>query len=66
MNIGTADIITKLFVFRKNIVFPPLYFKLGLMKLHIKALNTYSGCFKDICRKFPQLRKEKLKQGIFE
>ena len=40
--------------------------KLGLMKQSVKALNKHGDCFKYICRKFPRLSIERLKQGIFD
>jgi len=36
------------------------------MKQFVKALNKDGNCFKYICRKFPGLSNEKLKQGIFD
>ena len=36
------------------------------MKQYVKALNKHSNCYKYICRKFPELSIEKVKQGIFD
>ena len=36
------------------------------MKQYVKALNEHGDCFKYICRKFPGLSIEKLKQGVFD
>ena len=50
---------------RKNIIFPPLHIKLGLMKQFFKALDRSRDCFGYICSIFPGLSYEKKKAGIF-
>ena len=65
-NNESSNIINKQLVFRNNIILPPLYIKLGLMKQYVKALNKHGDCFIYICRMFPGLSIEKLKQGIFD
>ena len=66
ISIGTSNIINEPLVSRENIVLPPLHIKLGLMKQYVKALNKDGDCFKYMCRKFPGLSNEKLKQGVFD
>ena len=66
MSVGASNIINKQLVSRDNIILPPLQIKLGLMKQYVKALNKHGDCFKYICRKFPGLSNEKLKQDIFD
>ena len=66
MSVGASNIINKHLVSRDNIILPPLHIKLGLMKQYVKALNKHGDCFKCICRKFPGLSIDKLKQGIFD
>ena len=66
ISIGTSNIINEPLVSRENVVLPPLHIKLGLMKQYVKALNKDGDCFKYMCRKFPGLSNEKLKQGVFD
>ena len=66
MSVGASDIINKQLVSQDNIILPVLHIKLGLMKQYVKALNKHGDCFKYICRKFPGLSIEKLKQDIFD
>ena len=51
---------------RKNIIFPPLHFKLGLMKQFVKALDRSGDCIGYICSTFLGLSYEKKKAGIFD
>ena len=66
ISIGTSNIINEPLVSRENVVLSPLHIKLGLMKQHVKALQKDEDCFKYMCRKFPGLSNEKLKQGVFD
>ena len=50
----------------KNIIFPSLHIKLGLMKQFVKALDHSGDCFGYICLTFPGLSYEKKKAGIFD
>lgn len=45
---GDKNIITDRLVYRKNIVFPPLHIKLGVMKQFVKALDHSGDCFRYI------------------
>ena len=51
---------------RKNIILPPLHFKLGLMKQFVKAFDRSGDCFGYICSIFPGLNYEKKKAKIFD
>ena len=63
---GDKNVINDPLVDRKNIVFPPLHIKLGLMKQFVKALDNNGECFSYICSTFPGLSEEKKKAGIFD
>ena len=63
---GDKNVINDPLVDRKNIVFPPLHIKLGLMKQFVKALDHSGECFSYICSTFPGLSEEKKKAGIFD
>ena len=65
MSVGASNIINEQLVSPDNIILHPLHLKLGLMKQYVKAFNKHGDCFKYICRKFPGLSIEKLKQDIF-
>ena len=49
----------------KNVLLPFIHIKLGLMKRFVKALDKEGECFAYLCEKFPRLRYEKLRAGIF-
>ena len=51
---------------QENIIFPPLYIKLGLMKEFVKVLNTEENRCQYILLAFPGLRFEKVKTGVFD
>jgi len=63
---GDPNIIHEPLVDRKNIIFPPLHMKLGLIKQFIKALPTEGDCFKYLIKVFPSLSFEKIKAGVFD
>ena len=63
---GDPNILNEPLVDRKNIIFPPLHLKLGLMKQFVKALATEGDCFKYILTAFPSLSFEKIKAGVFD
>lgn len=63
---GDPNIVHQPLVDRKNIIFPPLHIKLGLMKQFVKALPTEGDCFKYLVSKFPSLSFEKIKAGVFD
>src|SRR5258705_11455305 len=63
---GDPNIQHEPLVDRKNIIFPPLHIKLGLMKQFIKALPTEEDCFKYVITVCPSQSFEKLKAGVFD
>lgn len=63
---GDPNIVSQPLVDRKNIIFPPLHIKLGLMKQFVRALSTEGDCFKYIISAFPSLSYEKIKAGVFD
>ena len=63
---GEKNVINEPLVDRKNIIFPPLHIKLGVMKQFIKALDRDGDCFHYICSTFPRVSDEKKKAGIFD
>lgn len=63
---GDPNILNQPLVDRKNIIFPPLHIKLGLMKQFVKALSVEGDCFKYIVSAFPSLSYEKIKAGVFD
>ena len=63
---GDKNVINDPLVDRKNIVFPPMHLKLGLMKQFVRALDHSGECFSYICSTFPGLSEEKKKAGIFD
>lgn len=63
---GDPNILHQPLVDRKNIIFPPLHIKLGLMKQFVKALSTEGDCFKYLISAFPSLSFEKIKAGVFD
>ena len=66
LDVGKNNVINEPLVDRKQIVFPPLHIKLGLMKQIVKALNKDGDCFAYICKAFPGLSDEKKKAGVFD
>ena len=54
MKAGEKKVASALIVPRDKIIFPPLHFKLGLVKQFVKALDKEGQC------------SEKLKQGVFD
>ena len=50
---------------RSNVILPPLYIKLSLMKQFAKALDKEGACFRYIQEKFPNLSSEKVEEGVF-
>ena len=60
------NIINDSLVNQKNVILPPLYIKLGLMKQFVKTLDRSGECFEYICSAFPGLSYEKKKAGIFD
>ena len=60
---GEKNIVDNPLVDRKNIILPPLYIKLRLMKQFVKALDCSGDCFGYICSTFPGLSYENKKQG---
>lgn len=63
---GDPNILHQPLVDRKNIIFPPLHIKLGIMKQFVKALPTEGDCFKYLISAFPSLSFEKIKAGVFD
>ena len=62
---GDKNVINDPLVDRKNIIFPPLHIKLGLMKQFVKVLDHNGECFSYICSTFLGSSEEKKKAGIF-
>ncbi|GBO33273.1 hypothetical protein AVEN_105595-1 [Araneus ventricosus] len=58
---GDPNILHQPLVGTKNIIFPPLHIKLGLMKQFVKTLSIERDCFKHLISAFPSLSFEKLK-----
>ncbi|GBN22005.1 hypothetical protein AVEN_175746-1 [Araneus ventricosus] len=56
---GDPNILYQPLVDRKNIIFPPVQIKLGLMKQFVKALSIEGDCFKYLISAFPSLSFEK-------
>ena len=46
LTVGERNIINEPLVDHRQIIFPPLHIKLGLMKQFVKALDTAGNCFK--------------------
>ncbi|GBN46056.1 hypothetical protein AVEN_275543-1 [Araneus ventricosus] len=63
---GDPNILHQPLVDRKNIIFPPLHIKLGLMKQFVKALSIEGDCFKYLISGFPSLSFGKRKAGVFD
>lgn len=63
---GDPNILHQPLVDRKNIIFPPLHIKLGLMKQFVKTLSIEGDCFKYLISVFPGLSYEKIKAGVFD
>ena len=66
MTVCESNVLYESLVPRDKIIFSPLYIKLGLMKQFIKALDKEGACFEYICKAFPGVTIEKLKNGIFD
>lgn len=58
------NILHQQLVDRNNIICPPLYIKLSLMKQYIKAFPTEGDCFKYLITAFPILSFEKIKATV--
>jgi hypothetical protein len=61
----SKNIFRKSHVDPKKILLPSRHIKLGIMKRFVKALLKTGNFFKYLCKKFPNLSKAKLKEGIF-
>jgi len=66
IKVGEKNVVSSPLVPKEKIIFPPLHIKLGLMKQFVKALDKDGRCFNYICKMFPGLSSEKLKQGVFD
>lgn len=60
------NVINNILIDRDEVLFPPLHFKLGLIKRFTKALDKNGGCFTYLCHAFSGLTLKKLKAGIFD
>ena len=65
MAVGENNVLYEPLVLRNKIIFPPLHIKLELMKQFVKALDKEGACSEYICKRFPGVNTEKLKNGIF-
>ena len=63
MAIGEHNVLYEPLVPCDKIIFPPLHIKLGLMKQFVKALDKERACFGYICKAFPGVTIEQLKNG---
>ncbi|GBN58840.1 hypothetical protein AVEN_120875-1 [Araneus ventricosus] len=63
---GDQNILHEPLADRKNIIFPPLHIKLGLMKQFVKALSIEGDCLKYHISAFPTLSFEKIKAVVFD
>lgn len=63
---GDANILHEPVVDRKNIIFPPLHIRLGLIKQFVEVLPTEGDCFKYFILAFPSLSFKKIKAGVFD
>ena len=59
-----CNVIREPLVSRKNVLLPPLYIKLGLIKQFVKALD-FEEVFQEILSMFARLLDAKIKGGIF-
>ena len=59
------NILHSALVDRSNVILPPLYIKLSLMKQFAKAFDKKGACFRYIQEKFPNLSSEKVKESVF-
>ncbi|KAK9875340.1 hypothetical protein WA026_007737 [Henosepilachna vigintioctopunctata] len=58
---GDTNILNQPLADTKNIIFPPLRIKIGLVKQFVKALSTEGDCFKYIISACPSLSYKKIK-----
>ena len=65
MAVGENNVLYEPLVLCNKIIFPPLHIKLELMKQFVKALDKEGACSEYICKRFPGVNIEKLKNGIF-
>ena len=63
---GLENVKSAYLVDPQNILLPPLYIKLGLMKNYIKALDKDGPTFNFLPMKFPPISKAKLRAGVFD
>ncbi|GBL81793.1 hypothetical protein AVEN_93547-1 [Araneus ventricosus] len=63
---GDPNILHQPLVDRKNIIFPPLHIKLGLMKQFVQALSIEGDCFKYLISAFHSLSFERIKADVFD
>jgi hypothetical protein len=61
---GSKNILLKRLVDPKEMLLPPLYIKLGIMKQFIKILPKTGNCLKHLCKKI-HLSRAKLTEGVF-
>ena len=62
---GSHNVQSRPLVEPNKILLPPLHIKLGLMKNFVKAMDREGRGFTFLQQKFPLIRLEKLKAGIF-
>ena len=60
---GYRNISHPVLVDKSNVILPPIYTNLGLMKQFVKALNK-DACSKYIQEKFPCMSAEKVKESV--
>ena len=64
MRVGEANVIKELLVAREKTIILQLHIKLGLIKQFVNTLLLTGDWFNNICRAYPALTIEKLKQGL--
>ena len=62
---GYRNILHLALVDRSNVILPPLYIKLVLIKEFVKALHKEGVCFKYSQEEFPYMSAEKVKGSVF-
>lgn len=63
---GAYNVKSSPLVSPRNIIFPPLHIKLGIMKSFTKALNESNAGFQFLRHKFPRISEAKLNAGVLD
>ena len=65
LNTNEKNVIAEPIVVPKDVLLPPLFIKLGLIKIFVKGMNKEGQAFRYLRDKFPKRRDAKVKEGIF-